>query len=140
MKKDWSPYLLSVLRIIVAFLFFQHGAAKWFAFPAAVFPDNGVAAVGSMPWFAAVIETIGGALMLVGLFTRQVAFILAGEMAFAYFLGHASKNFLWPTLNGGEPAVFYCFTFLYFSAAGPGPWSLDALIASRRRMSTVPVS
>jgi putative oxidoreductase len=138
-KRDWSPELLSLLRIIVAFLFFQHGAAKWFAFPAAVMPGGGVAAFGSMPWIAAVIETIGGALLLVGLFTRPVAFVLAGEMAVAYFLGHASKNFLWPTLNGGEPAVFYCFTFLYFSAAGAGPWSLDALLA-RRRSSTIPVS
>ena len=136
MKKDWSPELLSVLRIIVAFLFFQHGAAKWFAFPAAVMPGGGVAAVGSLPWFAGVIETIGGALLLLGLFTRAVAFILAGEMAFAYFIGHAGRGF-WPTLNGGEAAVFFCFTFLYFSAAGAGPWSLDALLARRRR--AVPV-
>jgi putative oxidoreductase len=137
-KKDWSPYLLSILRIIVAFLFFQHGAAKWFAFPAAVMPGGGVAALGSLAWFAAVIETIGGALMMLGLFTRPVAFILSGEMAVAYFMGHAGNGF-WPTLNGGEPAVFFCFTYLYFSAAGPGPWSLDALLA-RRRGSTVPVS
>lgn len=136
MKKDWSPELLSVLRIIVAFLFFQHGAAKWFAFPAAVMPGGGVAAVGSLPWFAGVIETIGGALLLLGLFTRAVAFILAGEMAFAYFIGHAGRGF-WPTLNGGEAAVFFCFTFLYFAAAGAGPWSLDALLARRRR--AVPV-
>lgn len=136
MKKDWSPYLLSVLRIIVAFLFFQHGAAKWFAFPAAVMPGGGVAAVGSLPWVAGVIETIGGAFMLAGLFTRQVAFILAGEMAAAYFIGHAGRGF-WPTLNGGEAAVFFCFTYLYFSAAGGGPWSMDALLARRR--SAVPV-
>lgn len=136
MKKDWSPYLLSVLRIIVAFLFFQHGAAKWFAFPAAVMPGGGVAAVGSLPWVAGVIETIGGAFMLVGMFTRQVAFILAGEMAAAYFIGHAGRGF-WPTLNGGEAAVFFCFTYLYFSAAGAGPWSLDAVLARRR--SAVPV-
>ena len=136
MKKDWSPYLLSVLRIIVAFLFFQHGAAKWFAFPAAVMPGGGVAAVGSLPWAAGVIETIGGAFMLAGLFTRQVAFILAGEMAAAYFIGHAGRGF-WPTLNGGEAAVFVCFTYLYVSAAGGGPWSMDALLARRR--SAVPV-
>ena len=140
MKKDWSPELLSVLRIIVAFLFIQHGTAKWFAFPAAVMPGGGVAAVGSLPWFAAVIETIGGTFLLLGLFTRAVAFILAGEMAVAYFFGHASTNFFWPTLNGGEAAVFYCFTFLYLSATGPGPWSLDAVLARRRSASTVPVS
>ena len=138
MKKDWSPELLSVLRIIVAFLFIQHGTAKWFAFPAAVMPGGGVAAVASLAWFAAVIETIGGALMLVGVFARPVAFILAGEMAFAYFLGHVRNGF-WPSLNGGEAAVFFCFTFLYLSAAGPGPWSLDALRARRRSASTVPV-
>ncbi len=138
MKKEWSPQLLSVLRIIVAFLFIQHGAEKWFALPAAVMPGGGVAGVGSLPWFAAVIETIGGGLVLLGLFTRPVAFILAGEMAAAYFIGHAGRGF-WPTLNMGEPAVFYCFTFLYFSAAGAGPWSLDALLA-RRRASVVPVS
>jgi putative oxidoreductase len=137
-KKEWSPQLLSVLRIIVAFLFIQHGAEKWFALPAAVMPGGGVAGVGSLPWFAAVIETIGGGLVLLGLFTRPAAFILAGEMAAAYFIGHAGRGF-WPTLNMGEPAVFYCFTFLYFSAAGAGPWSLDALLV-RRRASVVPVS
>ena len=89
MKKEWSPELLSVLRIIVAFLFIQHGAAKWFAFPAAVMPGGGVAAVASLPWFAGGIETIGGTLLLLGLFTRPVAFIVAGEMACAYFIGHA---------------------------------------------------
>jgi len=136
-KKEWAPYLLSILRIIVAFLFIQHGSAKWFAFPAAVMPDGGVAAMGSLPWFAAVIETLGGSLMLAGLFTRPVAFILAGEMAVAYFLGHAGRGF-WPTLNGGEPAVFYCFTYLYLSAAGAGSLSLDAVLARRR--STVPVN
>lgn len=138
MKRDWSPELLSVLRIIVAFLFIQHGTAKWFAFPAAVMPGGGVVAVGSLFWFAAVIETIGGTLMLLGLFTRPVAFILAGEMAFAYFDIHARNGF-WPLLNFGEPAVLFCFTYLYFSAAGAGPWSLDALLA-RRRSSAVPVS
>ena len=138
MKKDWSPLLLSVLRIIVAFLFIQHGTAKWFAFPAAVMPGGGVVPVGSLFWFASLIETVGGTLLLLGLFTRPVAFILAGEMAVAYFMMHARGGF-WPLLNMGEPAVFFCFTFLYFSAAGAGPWSLDALLA-RRRASTVSVS
>ena len=137
MKKDWSPVLLSVLRIVVAFLYIQHGTAKWFAFPAAVMPGGGVVPVGSLFWFAAVIETVGGLLFLFGLFTRPVAFILAGEMAFAYFMIHAGRGF-WPLVNQGEPAVFFCFTFLYFAAAGAGPWSLDALLA-RRRSSAVPV-
>ena len=136
MKKEWAPYLLSILRIVVAFLYFQVGSAKWFAFPAAILPGGGTAPVGSLVWFAGVIEVVGGTLILLGLFTRPVAFILSGEMAFAYFIGHAGHGF-WPVLNLGAPAIFYCFTFLYFSAAGAGPWSLDALLARRR--GTVPV-
>ena len=137
MKKEWAPQLLSILRIVVAFLYFQVGSAKWFAFPAAILPGGGTAPVGSLVWFAGVIEVVGGTFFLLGLFTRPVAFILSGEMAFAYFIGHAGHGF-WPVLNQGAPAVFYCFTFLYFSAAGAGPWSLDALLARRR--STIPVS
>ena len=136
MKKEWAPYLLSILRIVVAFLYFQVGSAKWFAFPAAIMPGGGTAPVGSLVWFAGVIEVVGGTLFVLGLFTRPVAFILSGEMAFAYFIGHAPNGF-WPVLNQGSPAIFYCFTFLYFSAAGPGPWSLDALLARRR--ATLPV-
>ena len=137
MKKEWAPQLRSILRIVVAFLYFQVGSAKWFAFPAAILPGGGTAPVGSLVWFAGVIEVVGGTLFLLGLFTRPVAFILSGEMAFAYFIGHAGNGF-WPVLNQGAPAVFYCFTFLYYSAAGPGPWSLDALLARPR--SAIPVS
>lgn len=136
MKKEWAPQLLSVLRIVVAFLFFQVGSAKWFAFPAAIMPGGGTAPVGSLAWFAGIIEVVGGTLFLLGLFTRPVALILSGEMAFAYFIGHAGNGF-WPVLNQGAPAVFYCFTYLYYSAAGAGPWSLDAVLA--RRASAVPV-
>jgi len=135
-KKEWAPQLLSVLRIVVAFLYFQVGSAKWFAFPAAIMPGGGTAPVGSLVWFAGVIEVVGGTFLLLGLFTRPVAFILSGEMAFAYFIGHFPNGF-WPVLNQGAPAIFYCFTFLYFSAAGAGPWSLDALLARRR--GTLPV-
>ena len=78
----------------------------------------------SLLWFAAVIETVGGVLLLLGLFTRPVAFVLAGEMAFAYFIGHAPRNFF-PALNGGDAAILYCFVFLYRAAAGGGVWSLD---------------
>jgi putative oxidoreductase len=135
-KKKWAPQLLSVLRIVVAFLFIQVGSAKLFAFPAAVMPGGGTVAVGSQLWFAGVIEVVGGTLFMLGLFTRPVAFILSGEMAFAYFIGHFPHGF-WPVLNQGAPAVFLCFAFLYYSAAGAGPWSLDALLARRR--GTVPV-
>jgi len=123
--KSWSPQLLSVLRIVAAFLFFQFGSAKWFAFPGAIMPGGGTAPPGSVAWFASVIEVVGGSLLFLGLFTRPVAFLLAGEMAIAYFYGHAGNGF-WPLLNQGTPAVFFCFTFLYVSAAGPGPWSIDA--------------
>jgi len=135
-KKEWAPQLLSVLRVVVAFLYFQVGSAKWFAFPGAIMPGGGTAPVGSLAWFAGVIEVVGGTFFLLGLFTRPVAFILSGEMAFAYFIGHFPNGF-WPVLNQGAPAVFYCFTFLYYSAAGAGPWSLDALLARRR--GTLPV-
>jgi putative oxidoreductase len=122
----WSPYLLSVLRIVAAFLFIQFGTAKIFAFPAAVMPDGGTAPVGSLAWFAGMLESFGGPFLLLGLFTRPVAFILSGEMAVAYFYGHAPQGF-WPVLNQGHPAIMFCFLFLYLSAVGPGPWSLDAM-------------
>jgi putative oxidoreductase len=123
--RSWAPYLLSVLRIMVAFLFMQVGSAKLFAFPAAVMPGGGTAPLTSLPGIAGFLEVFGGGLIMLGLFTRPVAFLLSGEMAFAYFLGHAPQGF-WPVLNQGQPAVFYCFFYLYLSAAGPGPWSLDA--------------
>ena len=123
---SWTPYLRSVLRIVTAFLFMQVGTAKLFAYPAAIMPGGGTASVGSLPGFAGVLEAFGGVLLLAGLFTRPVAFILSGEMAVAYFMAHAPKGF-WPVLNGGQPAALYAFLFLYLSAAGGGPWSLDAM-------------
>jgi putative oxidoreductase len=121
-----APNLLSVLRIIAAFLFIQFGTAKLFALPAAVMPGGATAAVASLPGIAAVLEAFGGALLFVGLFTRPVAFLLSGEMAFAYFIGHAPQGF-WPVLNQGHPAILFCFVWLYISAAGAGPWSVDAM-------------
>jgi putative oxidoreductase len=127
---SWAPYVLSLLRIIAAFLFLQIGTAKLFAFPAAVMPGGGTAALASLAGVAGALEVVGGALLLVGLFTRPVAFLLSGEMAVAYFMGHAPQGF-WPVLNGGGPAVSFCFLWLYFSAAGPGPLSLDAARRAR---------
>jgi putative oxidoreductase len=124
--RSWSPYLLSLLRIVSAFLFVQFGSAKLLAFPAAVMPGGGTAPLASLPGFAGALELVGGALLLLGLFTRPVAFILAGEMAVAYFMGHAPQGF-WPVLNQGSPAILFCFIWLYISSAGPGPWSLDAM-------------
>jgi putative oxidoreductase len=129
--RSWAPQLLSLLRIIAAFLFMQVGTAKLFAFPAAVMPGGGTAPPGTLPWVAGVLETFGGALLLVGLFTRPVAFILSGEMAFAYFIGHAPRG-LWPVLNEGSGAILFCFIYLYLSAAGPGPWSVDAALRRPR--------
>lgn len=130
----WAPYLLSVLRIVAAFLFFEIGSAKILAFPAAVMPGGGTAPLTSLPGIAGLLEVVGGTLLFVGLFTRPVAFILSGEMAFAYFLGHAPKG-LWPVLNGGQDAILFGFLWLYISAAGPGPWSLDALRSRRESRS-----
>ena len=121
---EYAPYVLSVLRVIAGFLFLQHGAQKLFAFPKA--PPGGKPPVASLYGVAGILEFVGGTLIMIGLLTRPVAFILSGQMATAYFMVHAPQGF-WPTKNEGETAVFFCFLFLYFVFAGPGPWSLDAL-------------
>jgi len=123
--KGWAPQLLSVFRIVVAFLFIQFGTMKWFAFPVAL-PPGVPHAFLSLMWFAGLLEVVGGAFILVGLFTRPLAFILAGEMAIAYFKGHFLIGGFWPVINQGAPAILLCFFYLYLSAAGPGPWSIDA--------------
>lgn len=122
-----TPYVLSIVRIVVALLFFEHGLAKMAGFP----QGPALPVDFSLHWFSGALEFVGGALLTVGLFTRLTAFMLSGEMAFAYFLSHAPQNFF-PLLNRGEGAILYCFIFLYFAFAGPGPWSLDALIQRRR--------
>jgi len=122
----WQPWMLSLLRIVTAFVYFEHGAMKLFAFPAPMMPGAGTVPVASLMGAAGVMEFAGGLLILLGLFTRPVAFLLAGEMAVAYFMQHAPGGF-WPVVNHGEPAVLYCFVFLYLVAAGAGPLSLDAL-------------
>jgi putative oxidoreductase len=125
----WAPRALSVLRIITGLLIIQHGMAKIIGFPVVASFANlqPLSLIGA----AGIIELIGGALLILGLCTRPVAFVLAGEMAFAYFIGHAGGGF-WPVLNGGVPAVIFCFVWLYFSAAGGGPLSVDA--ALRRKI------
>ena len=121
----WSTYLLGVLRIVAAFMFIQAGTMKLFAFPMGMPPDDSTAQFMSQVWIGGFLEVFGGAMILLGLFTRPVAFILAGEMAVAYFQFHAPQSF-WTIVNGGGQAVLYCFLWLYFSAAGAGSWSLDA--------------
>ncbi len=118
----WAPRLLSVLRLVAAFLLIAHGTQKLFGFPSAE-PQPPVQLL-SLMGLAGVLETFGGLLLLLGLFTRPVAFVLAGEMAVAYFMVHAPRGF-WPVLNYGEPPVLLCFIFLYLAAAGGGEWSLD---------------
>ena len=126
--RSLAPSFLSILRIVAAFLFMQFGTAKWFAFPAPIMPDGSTVALASLVGVAAILEAVGGLLLLVGLFTRPVAFLLSGQMAVAYFVGHAPQGF-WPVLNQGTPAILFSFLWLYLSAVGPGPWSLDALRA-----------
>jgi putative oxidoreductase len=119
----WMPRVLSILRIITGLLIIQHGMAKIIGFPA--LPAFANVQPFSLIGAAGFIELIGGALLILGLWTQPVAFILAGEMAFAYFIGHFPKGFL-PLINGGTLAILYCFACLYLSTAGAGPWSIDA--------------
>lgn len=118
-----TPRLLSVFRIVVALLFISHGVVKMFGFPAGAQP--GQVPLATIYGLAAVLEVFGGAAILLGLFTRPVAFVLSGQMAVAYFMAHASQG-VFPVMNGGELAILFCFAFLYLAAAGAGPWSLDA--------------
>lgn len=119
----WMPRLLSVLRIMSGLLLLQHGTAKYLTIP--VVPSMANVQPTSLSGIAGILELVGGVLLILGLFTRPTAFILSGMCAAAYFLAHAPKGF-YPILNGGELAVLYCFVFLYISAAGAGPWSVDA--------------
>jgi len=120
--ETWSPRVLSVLRIVTALLFLQHATAKLFGFPHVAHFDN--LKLASLEGVAGIIELVGGLLVLAGLFTRPAAFILAGEMAVAYFMAHAPRG-VFPLLNQGEMAALYCFVFLYLAAAGGGVWSVD---------------
>jgi putative oxidoreductase len=119
----YSPGILSILRIVVALLFLEHGTSRLFGFPSPLPTPEFL----SLYWFAGAFELVGGALLLPGLFTRSVAFIVSGEMAFAYFMSHAPNSFF-PILNRGDAAILYCFVFFYIAFAGPGPWSLDAAL------------
>jgi len=122
---SWGPQFLSILRIVAGLLFIPLGTMKLFAWPIGMPPDGGTAPLLTQVGIGGLLEVVGGALILIGLFTRPVAFILSGEMAVAYFQFHAPMGF-WPMVNQGQPAILFCFIFLYLSAAGGGPWSVDA--------------
>lgn len=121
--EPWTAQLLSVLRFMSGLLLLQHGTTKYLSFPQTQMSGASPLTMGG---FAGVLELVGGALLVIGLFTRPVAFILSGTMAVAYFYAHAPRAFF-PLLNGGELAVLYCFVFLYLAAAGGGPWSVDQM-------------
>jgi len=130
----WLPGAVhSLLRVVTGALFMEHGLQKLFGLlldPSQ--PWRGAPPAFSQFWFAGVLETFGGALIVLGLFTRPVAFLLAGEMAVAYFTAHFPRSF-WPVINGGEHTVLYCFIYLYLFATGAGPFSVDAELKARRK-------
>jgi putative oxidoreductase len=123
----YEPYVLSIVRIVVALLFLEHGLSRLFGFPSALPTPPFL----TLYWFAGAIEFTGGILLTLGLFARPAALIMSGEMAFAYFLSHAPHGFF-PILNRGDAAILYCFVFFYVVFAGPGPWSLDAVLRRKQ--------
>jgi putative oxidoreductase len=126
----WTPRAHALLRIVTAFLFLEHGSAKLLGIPHVAMFDQ--LQIASLIGVAGILELLGGALVLIGLFTRPVAFVLSGEMAIGYFMAHAPKGYaLAPLMNQGESAVLFCFVFLFLSAAGAGPWSVDAVRQGR---------
>jgi putative oxidoreductase len=118
------PYILSILRIVIALLFLEHGLQKFFGFPSAGPPMR------PLLYVQGIIEIVGGIFLLIGAYTRVVAFILAGDMAVAYFIAHFPRSFF-PAVNGGDAAVLYCFAFFYIVFAGGGPWSVDHIAFKR---------
>jgi putative oxidoreductase len=128
---DWdrfAPQAHGLLRIVTALLFLLHGTSKLFGFPP--FPMGDLPAMGTLPWIAGVIEAVGGLLVLVGLLTRPAAFIMSGQMAVAYWMAHAPQS-TFPSNNGGDAAILFCFIFLFLAAAGPGAWALDGARKTR---------
>jgi putative oxidoreductase len=123
----WTPRMLSVLRIVTGLLFLEHGTQKLLGFPPS---EHAAGALLSLIGVQGILELLGGFLILIGFLTRPVAFILAGDMAVAYFMAHAPRAFF-PTVNGGQLAILFCFVFLYLAFAGGGPWSVDEQVRTR---------
>ncbi len=124
----YAPQALSLLRIVAALLFLLHGSSKLLGFPASPMPAP---PVGSLFWIGGMLELVGGLMLLLGVLSRPVAFILSGEMAVAYWMVHAPQS-TFPMINGGDAAILFCFVFLLIAAAGPGPWSLDASMGRKK--------
>lgn len=129
LESVWAPRVLSIARIVAGLIFMEHGLQKYFNFPPAATPRP-APEFFSMYGVAGALEIVGGILLMFGLFTRPVAFILSGEMAFAYWISHAPRN-IYPLLNGGDAPILYCFFFLYLACAGGGAWSLDNVLWKR---------
>jgi putative oxidoreductase len=128
----WEPRALSILRIVTALLFLQHGLTKLFGFPGSALAHLELM---TLLGIGGIIEFVAGALLTLGLFTRVTAFVACGEMAAAYFMSHAPRAFF-PLLNGGELAIMFCFVFFYLMFAGPGPWSIDTALQTGRSRKT----
>jgi putative oxidoreductase len=124
----YAPMALALLRIVAALLFIEHGTQKFFDFPPS---GHGGSFPSGLFLVAAIIELVGGILLLIGLFTRPAAFIMSGEMAVAYWMAHVGRGGFWPINNGGETAILFCFVFLYLFFAGPGAWSVDGSRSAR---------
>ena len=124
----YAPQAISLLRIVAALIFLLHGTSKLFDFPPSPMPAP---EVGTLLWIGGILEAVGGLLLLIGLFSRPVALLLSGEMAVAYWMFHAPQS-TFPSVNGGDAAILYCFVFLTIAAVGPGPWSIDARLGRNR--------
>ena len=134
-RSPWTGRMLSILRIVAGLVFITFGTMKLFDYPPLPQGTPPITLM-SQAGLAGILEVVGGPLIVLGLLTRPVSFILSGEMAVAYFQGHYPMSF-WPPINQGTPAILYCFIFLYFVFAGAGPWSLDAMIARRKAANRI---
>ena len=127
----FAPQALSLLRIVAALIFLLHGSSKLLGFPPSEMP---MPPAMSLMWIGGVLELVGGLMLLAGILSRPVAFVLSGEMAVAYWMFHAPSS-TFPSVNGGDAAILYCFVFLFIAAAGPGPWSVDAALGRKRAVT-----
>lgn len=130
---SWADRAQGLLRIVAGFIFWMHGAQKLLGLFGGIDGQGGTVEIASLIGVAGILEFAGGILIVIGLFTRPVAFILSGEMAYAFFTAHVSRGGIWPLQNGGEPAALYAFIYLFFVAAGSGAFAVDRILAKRKR-------